>query len=542
MKSYLNFIFNAHLPFVRHPEYEKFLEEDWLYEAINESYIPLLRMMRKLHAEEVPFKLTFSISPTLACMLSDPLLKERFSAYMEKHIELGEKEVNRLQGREEERLARMYLKILNENYSFWRDECGTDLLKAMNQLNNECCIELITTSATHSYLPLYKNFEIATNAQIETSVINQISTFDRYNGGFWLPECGFYPGLEEILKRHNVSWTSLAAHAFALSPEKVLRGNYAPIQCPNGLYCFARDFNLSSLVWSAEEGYPADPDYREFYRDIGYDLPLDYISPYIHEPNVRVFTGFKYWAITGKTADKVLYNPEKAQAKTKLHAGNFLYNVSSRTRSVDGILDTNPCYTISFDAELFGHWWFEGIAWLENVIRLAAESKDIELTTASDFLTETDRIQKLTPGFSSWGSGGFSQVWNDHSTNAWLLRHCFKSVERMQELAVRFPAQTSLKKRFLSQAARETLLLMASDWPFMIHNHTTEEYALKRITGHIENLNLVYDNMSKNAVNTEWLVKAEKRNNIFPHIDYNIFNPEHLKEPSLVYTAEYQKL
>lgn len=542
MKSYLNLIFNSHLPFVRHPEYENFLEEDWLYEALNESYIPLVRMLNRLHAEDVPFKLTFSISPTLASMLSDPLLKERFAAYMEKHIELGEKEVTRLQGKAEEKVARMYLQALNENYSFWRDECRTDLLEEFNKLNNEGCIELITTAATHSYLPLFKNFEVATNAQIETAVINQIKTFDRYNGGFWLPECGFYPGLEESLKRHNVSWTSLSAQALVLSEDKVLRGNYAPVRCPNGLNCFARDYNLSSLVWASDEGYPADPDYREFYRDIGYDLPLDYISPYIHEPNVRVFTGFKYWAITGKTADKVVYSPEKASRKAKLHASNFLYHVKRRTESVNGILDMDPCYTISWDTELFGHWWFEGIQWLENLIREAATRTDIQLTTPTEYLSQFENLQTLRPSFSSWGDGGFSQVWNDHSTNAWLIKHIYKSIEHMQELAVRFPKQTSLKNRFLTQAARETLLLMASDWPFMIHNHSTEEYALKRITGHIENLNLVYDNMSKNAVNTEWLVKAEKRNNIFPFIDYNVFNPEHLKEPSLVYTSEYQKI
>ena len=148
-------------------------------------------------------------------------------------------------------------------------------------------------------------------------------------------------------------------------------------------------------------------------------------------------------------------------------------------------------------------------------------------------------MQTLRPALSSWGVGGYSSVWVDGSTNAKYYRHIFKAIERMTELAERFPAQKSLKQRFLNQAARETLLLMASDWPFIIHNQTNAEYAVKRLEGHIQNLNLVYDNMCKNAVNTEWLVKAEKRDNLFKNLDYNIMNGSHLEEPSPIYTAEF---
>ena len=541
-KNRLNFIFNAHLPFVRHPEYPKFLEEDWLYEAMNESYLPLLRMMYRLREQNIPFRLTFSLSPTLCAMLSDELLNSRFETYLDEHIELGDKEIERLSDdKATQQLAVHYRDEMLANKAFYTDECQKNILNAFNVLSNAGCLELITTTATHAYLPIYKDYPIAVNAQIETGVMEHNRNFDKMTDGFWLPECGFYPGLENLLRRHNISWVSLAAQALALSPDEPDRGSYCPVKCSNGLYCFVRDENLASLVWSAKEGYPVDPQYRDFYRDIGFDLPMDYIRPYVHEPEVRSFTGFKYCAVTGNTAEKVVYNLQKASEKVVSHARNFLYNVESRTRSIEDILDLDPVYTVSFDAELFGHWWYEGVQWLEQIIRLVSETAEFELISPADFIRERHIVQTLRPATSSWGDGGYSSVWVDSSTNAWLYRHIFKAIERMTELAERFPSQKSLKQRFLNQAARETLLLMASDWPFIIHNQTSSEYALKRIEGHIQNLNLVYDNMCKNAVNTEWLVKAEKRDNLFKHLDYNILNRAHMEEPSPIFTTDFSQ-
>lgn len=537
----INFVFNAHLPFVRHPEYPKFLEEDWLFEAINESYIPLLRMMMRLREDQIHFRLTFSISPTLCAMLSDELLRERFVAYMNEHIELGHKEIDRLVDEPELKLlAQTYVNELDANLRFYEDY-ERDILNAFNNLSNSGHLELITTTATHAFLPVFKDFPVASNVQIETGVMNHLRTFDKMTEGFWLPECGYYPGLEYLLARQNIKWTTLAAQAFVLSQDEPKQGNFAPVKCPNGLYCFARDYNLTNLVWSSSEGYPCDPDYREFYRDIGYDLPLDYIGPYIHEPSVRVFTGYKYWAITGKGADKVIYNPKKASAKVALHASNFLYHVKSLGDLVENSLKNDPVYTVSFDAELFGHWWYEGVQWLEQVIRKVDIEENMRLTTPSEIVALDEVVDTLRPAYSTWGEGGYSQVWVDSSSNTKAYRHVFKALEHMTELADRFPGQKSLKQRFLTQAARETLLAMASDWPFIIHNHTSEEYAKNRLIGHLQNVNLVYDNMCRNAVNTEWLVNAEKRDNLFSWLDYNIFSSKHLNEDSPIFTTDYSK-
>ncbi|MFA7107739.1 MAG: 1,4-alpha-glucan branching protein domain-containing protein [Sphaerochaetaceae bacterium] len=531
MKNQLGIILNAHLPFVRHINYDRFLEEDWLFEAMNESYLPLLRMMNKLRDEGLEFHLTFSFSPTLCSMLNDKILNEKFINYLKLHIELGNKELERCFASNDTKvipIIQLYLDNLNQNLFDFEKTYSCKIIEGYKKLEEQGFLELISTTATHSYLPIYKNYPVAVNAQIETGLLSHAYCFGKQPKGFWLPECGYYPGLEDNLRKQNISWMHLASQAFILSKDTVKRGNYAPVVCPNGVYGFARDYNLTSLVWSNTTGYPCDEDYREFYRDIGYDLPMDYIKPYIHEPEVRVFTGFKYWAITGNTDKKKIYNIDKAQEKVKLHAKNFMFNVRQKGDNISSKLDYDPYFVVSFDAELFGHWWYEGVSWLENVIRESNKDPQFVTLTPSTYLEKHNPVQTLQPAFSSWGEGGYNDVWVDSSRNAFLLRHAFSSVKRMQELAERFPNESSLKGRFLNQAARETLLLMASDWPFIIHNESNSGYALNRVTNHVKNLNLVYDNMCKNAVNTEWLVNAEKRDNIFKNIDYNIFNSSHL--------------
>lgn len=524
-KNSIGLILNAHMPYIRHPEYPKFLEEDWLFEAIGETYLPMLRMLKKLRSEGVPFKITISLSPTLCSMLTDPILQGRFTNYLKLHQELGEKEVARCSTEDAEcsQLAKMYLENITKNLEEYFETYQCNILSGFRDLEESGHVELITTTSTHAFLPLFSEYPSAVGAQIELAVQSHINHFKKRPKGFWLPECGYYPGIEDYLQREEIEFFQLSAQSLILAEEPVARGNYAPVSCPNGIFGFARDFHLTNLVWSNLEGYPTDPAYREFYRDIGYDLPMEYIRPFIHEPEVRVFTGFKYYAITGKGVHKNFYHPEVAKKRVEEHAANFLYSVRKKGEDLEKSLDRDPFYTLAFDAELFGHWWFEGVSWLEAVLRGAAKTDDIAFETQMDYLERYPESQVLQPSLSSWGEGGYSDVWTD-GANVWIYRHLHKAIERMEELALRFPDQNSLKKRFLNQAAREVLLAMASDWPFIIHNGTSATYAERRLRNHLGNFNVVYENMCKNAVNTEWLVKAEKQNIVFPDIDYNMFN------------------
>lgn len=521
----INLILQAHLPYVRHLEYPRFLEEDWLYESLNETYIPLLKVLNDLDQKGVDFKITICFSPTLLTMLTDQPLQERFVECMNLHIELGEKEVERTLREDTEchEMAIWYLEEAKQNLEIY-ESYERNILKGFKALADKKKIELITTAATHAYLPLYKDYPTAIDAQIEMGLRTHKRIFGEKPRGFFLPECGYYPGLDEALTKRGVKWTQLASHSVITAADKSIYGGYKPIELPSGLMAFPRDWSICNLIGSSKSGYPCDSDYREFYRDIGYYLPMDTIRPYIHEPEVRVFTGYKYYAITGKTEEKRFYDFAKAMEKVDLHVDNFLYHIRRKGIMLNTYGIEDPVYSLVFDAELFGHRWFEGIEFLKKFLERSALDPQYELTTPTKLMVENTPSEKLHVNECSWASDGGADTWLDGS-NAWIYRHTLKALDRMQELTHRFPEQGSLKGRFLNQASREVLLAMASDWPCIIHDNTSVSYAEKRLRNHLGSFNVVYSSMCKNTVNTEWLINAERRNAIFPDIDYKLFEP-----------------
>jgi 1,4-alpha-glucan branching enzyme len=525
VKGYLNLVLHAHLPFVRHPEHSRFLEEDWLFEGISETYLPLLRVFNKLKDDKIPFRVTFSISPTLASMLSDDLLSERYLKHLKLLIELGEKEVSYKNAKAEEKnLAEYYLDFYRQNYDDYVNLYQKNVLRGFKALEKDGFLELITTSATHAYFPVFKEYPGAVDAQIQAAISSHMHHFGKMPKGFWLPECGYYPGVEDLLKKNGIDYFFTSAHGLLLSPDKPEDGLYSTYKCPNGVGFMGRDIASSKAVWSDVDGYPGDFSYRDFYRDIGFDRPLEYISPYLHgDGKIRVNTGYKYYAITGDTDQKKYYNPEVASKKVAEHAENFIYNRVKQLKSAKIQSGNTPVILTPFDAELFGHWWFEGCQWIDQLIRKIADESSLELATTSDMLNSGQVSQTVQPIFSSWGNNGFSEVWLDGS-NDWIYPHLHSILERMKDLAKRFPDEEGLRQRILNQAAREVLLAQASDWPFMMHMGTTGSYAKNRVKYHIGNFNKIYDDMCSNKVDTEWITTLEKKDNIFSSINYMIFN------------------
>jgi 1,4-alpha-glucan branching enzyme len=298
---------------------------------------------------------------------------------------------------------------------------------------------------------------------------------------------------------------------------------YSPVACPNGVHAFGRDVPSSHAVWSSENGYPGDVSYRDFYRDIGFELPLDYIRKWIHEGDIRISTGIKYYAITGKSDFKRPYRIDVAAQKAKEHAANFIYHRLKQTAKLQDLMDRPPVIVCPYDAELFGHWWFEGPMWLENVIRGFAEQQPtLEMVTPGDYLRRHPNNARAVPSFSSWGNNGYAEVWLDAS-NDWIYPHIHKAIDRMAELVERFPEEEGLKLRALNQAARELMLAQASDWPFIMKTGTTVPYATKRVKEHLSNFATIFEGLRRNAVNTEWLTRMERKNNLFSDIDYRLF-------------------
>lgn len=518
-------LLHSHLPLVRHPEYESFLEERWLFEAISETYLPLLRVMDRLEADGVPFQLAMTFSPTLSFMLQDSFLMERYARYLERNIELGEKEVERTRGDgRQNQLAQFYLDRYRSDLEDLDNRLERNILSGFDQYARRGRIEMIATAATHAFLPHYRQFPEIVRTQVELGVECHRQNFGKSPQGFWLPECGYYEGLEDILHEAGVGYYISAAHGVLFGSPTPSMGTYGPVKTPSGVAAFPRDVYTATWVWSSETGYPAHPTYRDFYRDIGYDLPVDYLRPYIHDDGIRIDTGFKYHRITGATDDKELYDLDAGRAQVREHAREFHRQQAEHLARLEQVLDGEPVITSPFDTELFGHWWFEGPLWIEELFRAAAEEpgdgrKPVNMTTPGRYLRAHGTVGEVRPTYSSWGSRGYGEVWLDGS-NDWIYRHIHQAIERMGELVARFPDEGGLKERALNQASREILLSMASDWPFILNAQTVVSYAQRRIKEHLLAFTHVYDALSRRNMGTEWLTSLEKKHPIFPHLNY----------------------
>lgn len=524
-KGYLAIILHAHLPFVRHPEHADFLEEDWLYEAITETYIPLIQTMQKLADENVDFRLSISLSPPLMFMLQDDLLQKRYLAHLDKLIELSYREIDRTRGEQAfNRLAHMYNQKFLEARNIFENVYHRNLLHAFKKFQDMGKIEIMTSSATHAFLPLSQLNPLVVRAQIGIAANYYKEIFGRYPRGMWLPECGFYPGVDEYLKEFNIRFFILDTHGILHGSPRPRYGIFAPVYCKSGVAAFGRDIESSKAVWSAIEGYPGDYNYREFYRDIGFDLDFNYIKPYIHPDGIRINTGIKYFRITGPTDHKEPYVPEWAMDKAAYHAGNFMFNRQKQASFLKDFLDREPIIVSPYDAELFGHWWYEGPDWLYFLAKkIHFDQDEIKMVTPIMYLEENPTNQVMTPSFSSWGWKGYAEYWLEGS-NDWIYRHMHKAEERMIELAQNNSnPPTELIRRALNQAARELVLAQSSDWAFIMKTGTVTSYAVMRFKNHILRFNRLYWSIRKNSVDEGFLSDIEYKDNIFPNIDYRIY-------------------
>lgn len=518
MKGSLNLILQSHLPFVRHPEYDSFLEENWFFEAMDESYLPLLRVFDSLSKDGIPFRLTMSLSPTLLSMMRDELLRDRYIAHLKKMITLTEKEMDRVgDDGSFAPLAKMYYDLYTDNFNDFVRRYQCDIIGRFAKYEKSGNLELITTAATYAYLPLYESEPAVIKTQLDTALQVFESCFEHRPRGFWSPDLGYFPGLENYLKAAGISYFFVSSHGLLLGPDKAAYGVFSAYKTPNGVRFFARDVDSGTVV----PGYASAPVYREFFRDIGFDLPFDYVRDYMPDKKNRVFTGIKYYAVTG-IEDKKIYNIEEAQKQVKEHAADFIETVQLRFKKLSKQMDKKPVIVAPFDTELFGHGWFEGVRWIEEVFRRSTEIKTFEWETPSEYLARNQEIDVVSPIFSGWGNKGFSDVWFNEK-NDWVFRPVFQSIEMMKDFVTRFPNESALKERILNQALREILLMQASDWPFILYNATDVTYAEGRIKEHIENFRRIYDNLCNNEINTEWVINLTQKNNIFPKIDYRIF-------------------
>ncbi|MCL5035848.1 MAG: DUF1957 domain-containing protein [Chloroflexi bacterium] len=523
-KGYLCLMLHAHLPYVRHPEYTDSFEEDWLNEAITETYLPLLKVYENLLADGVDFHITMSLTPTLCEMLRDPLLVERYEKHLEKLFELSEKELVRTKDSTEfYPLAEMYNSFLKDALHRFKDVYHRDIVGAFARVQDSGKLEIITCGATHGFLPLMEMIPEAVKAQVEVGAENYRKHFGRRPRGIWLPECGYFPGVDKYLKDAGIRFTFLDSHPILFADPRPAFAVYAPVYTPNDVAIFARDPESSKQVWSSKEGYPGDYYYREFYRDVGFDLPMDYIAPYIHESGQRINTGIKYYRITGPGEHKEPYHYGAARDRAADHAGNFMHNREKQSEFLFDIMGRPPVIVAPYDAELFGHWWFEGPMWIEFLARkIHFDQDNVKMITPIGYLEKFPENQVVQPTMGSWGYKGYNEVWMN-STNDWIYRHLHWCARKMVDLANRFCNPDDLKRRALNQAARELLLAQSSDWAFIMKTGTHVEYAHKRTQEHVNRFTRLYYEITEDRVDEGFLSNLEALDNIFSEIDYSIY-------------------
>lgn len=523
-KGYLSFILHAHLPFVRHPEHDFFLEESWFYEGLTETYIPLIKMIDILLAEEIDFALTISLSPTLMAMMEDDFLSQHYKRRLESLIELSYKEIERTKYDSRlNRLAKMYNDLFKDALYIYVDTYYCRPLDAFKKFAASGKVEIMVCAGTHCFLPVIQMYPQAVKAQIKIAVDTYKRIFGHPPKGMWLPECGYYPGLDDILKEFAIKYFIVDTHGVLFAQPRPRFGVYNPYSCKSEIFVFARDIETSKSVWSAIEGYPGDFNYREFYRDIGYDLDYNYVKPYLNGDGSRMNTGIKYHRITGPTNHKELYEPQVARETAAQHAGNFMFNRERQIEYLNEKLGRRPIVVAPYDAELFGHWWFEGINWLNFVIRKVCFDQNVfKLIAPSAYIKLYDKFQVITPTFSSWGWKGYSEVWLEGS-NDWIYPHLHMMIERMSELANNFPNANGDLEEALNHLCRELLLAQASDWPFMMKTDVFRYYATQRIKDHIDRFNVLYDMIKDNKLDMNWLQRRQAQYNLFPDIDYRIY-------------------
>ena len=544
--GYFSLVLHAHLPFVRHPEYPEFLEEDWLYEAITEVYLPLIFIFQNLHEAGARPRLAINVSPPLCEMLADELLQTRYTRHLENLIELANKEVHRTRNEaaEFEDVAKMYADNLASALSLWNDRYHRNLVSAFRELQDEGVLEIITCGATHGFLPLISTEE-SRRAQIEIAVANYKKHFGRRPRGIWLPECAYEPGIEGLLKEAGIEYFISDTHAILYGDPRPRYGVHAPVVCPNGVAVFARDVETSRQVWSAEVGYPGATVYREFYRDVGWDLPLDYLKPHLHADGDRRHLGLKYYRITGRDVpqqNKAPYIPGLAREKAAENAMHFIGERVKQARKLRETFEGRPPLVVSpYDAELFGHWWFEGPQFIDFFFRkLHWDQSEIEAVSPGDFLESGLPIQIQQPSASSWGENGYFKVWLNER-NSWMYPYQHDAERRMTGLANKFSVQSpkskvqrneetgpwtldlGLSTRILNQLARELLLAQSSDWAFQIFKGTTVEYSTRRFQSHIQRFGLLAKMLESDEINNELLSEIERRDNIFPEIDWRVY-------------------
>jgi 1,4-alpha-glucan branching enzyme len=512
----LALVLHGHLPYVRSRDPGS-LEEDWFFQALVESYLPLLGMLQRCQRNGLKPRLTMSLSPTLLSLLNDSLLQERFPLWLEQRIGL----LQRAKAEEEEAANQLLQHFQLQLQAF--ADLGGEPIRGFAALQKAGVLDLLTCSATHGYLPLLRDPVEAVRGQLLTAVREHERLLGVKPQGIWLPECAYYEGLDQQLAAAGLRYAVLDAHGLLHALPRPRYGVYAPICSPNSVAFFGRDSEATLPVWSASDGYPGDGSYREFHRDLGWDLEegeLQAAGILSSRP-----LGLKLRRVSGGDCPlnkKLPYEPNAAALTAKRHGSSYVAARLEQLRGLNELIDRPPLLVAPFDAELFGHWWFEGPQFLEQVF-LQGAAAGLNFISLQGSLSSGVDLQVCRPSPSSWGQGGYHSYWLSES-NAWVVPDWHRASLAMVAASNYEQGKKNPQRlRYLRQAARELLLAQSSDWSFILRAGTTTELAKDRIQRHLNRfwrlIEVLKPNHLSNAAEISWLDALEQEDSLFPLVD-----------------------
>ena len=560
--GYLTFTLHAHLPYVvNHGTWPHGME--WLHEAAAETYLPLLRVLGNLERDGIRFQCNLNLSPILLEQLAHPVFITEFPKYLTRKIVAAREDEAYFQQSGEAHLAetsRFWHRFFSQALEDFR-ALDSNIIARFRHFDEIGLIEIITCGATHGYMPLLGTDE-SVRAQIRTAV----QTHERHIGspprGIWAPECGYRPagrwsypvafadgsaapesfervGVEQALSESGIEYFFVDTHLVEQghrvpSPYELLNGEvptdevtvamthhghrslYQPYYV-DGPYdkryattVFPRDPRTGIQVWSGDSGYPGDGVYLDFHKK-------------------RWPGGHRYWRVTGTKVDmgdKQPYYPQEAAERVKSHASHFVHLVYEAIKS--GFDDSiPPILCAPFDAELFGHWWFEGPLWLEAIARTLHDyDTGIQMISCSEYLDLYPRAGFISLPEGSWGAGGHNEVWMNPDTS-WTYTYIYPAELYTRDVATAgLWRESELGTRIARQLCRELLLLESSDWQFLITTGAARDYAEARFTTHNDQFNEIKaiwqsfeSNGSLSDAEKNRLAEIERRDNVFPEID-----------------------
>jgi 1,4-alpha-glucan branching enzyme len=444
----LAIVLHTHMPYVESFGTWPFGEE-WLWEAMGACYLPLLELLDR------GAPLTLSLTPVLCDQLGAPGVPERFAAFVgEVRRHTHEQDAAGLRAGGHETLARE-LERSWEDYAVALERmahCGGDLLGSLAPYVQW------TSSATHAVLPLLAT-DAGVRAQVQTGVDAHRARFgsEGWRGGFWLPECAYAPWLQRELTDAGASAVCVElTNRFGLGASEHLR----PLLSESGVVLVPIDRATISLVWS-DAGYPANGFYRDYHHH----------TVHHHNP----------WSNDGGS-----YDHDRALALAREHAADFVARTIARLRQAGAGLPGGGLAVFAVDTELFGHWWYEGLAWLGAVVEECSR-QGLELVRLDDALERHEPAAMKGLGIegaegldgpedwpvSSWGLDGDLSTWSGPA----VANMAFAA--RAAELEV-----LAAGARVSTAALRQLLALQASDWAFMVSRVLAAPYGRERFDGH----------------------------------------------------------